>query len=283
MNRFFIIGNPRSGTTLFRLMLNKHPELVVPPESAFITWLESNNDKFINNGHFVEELSKCKKIEHWNLDYKKLLNYLNSLDIKSNVDYYDHVYMFYAQELIEKKCYSYGDKNNSYLYQIDQLTKLFPESKFIHIIRDGRSVSASYKELSQSNYTNKYAPNLPSDMKEIAKHWVENIEIIERSFKNIDSRRQLTLRFEDLISSPRVELEKVCEFIGVSYNSEMLNYHKTSEKEGIEPINEYQWKKKNLSDIDINQIEKYKILSNSEINDFESIAEKKLLAYRYLK
>ena len=44
---FFIIGNPRSGTTLVRLMLNNHPDVVVPPESGFSLWLAedySNKD-----------------------------------------------------------------------------------------------------------------------------------------------------------------------------------------------------------------------------------------------
>ena len=32
---FFIIGNPRSGTTLLRLMVNAHPKATVPPECGF--------------------------------------------------------------------------------------------------------------------------------------------------------------------------------------------------------------------------------------------------------
>src|SRR5262249_50118517 len=38
MNRAFpyIVGSPRSGTTLLRLMLNAHPELAIPPEAPFV-------------------------------------------------------------------------------------------------------------------------------------------------------------------------------------------------------------------------------------------------------
>ncbi|MDE2234040.1 MAG: sulfotransferase, partial [Gammaproteobacteria bacterium] len=36
---FFVIGSPRSGTTLLRLILTSHPQIVVPPECGFVTWL----------------------------------------------------------------------------------------------------------------------------------------------------------------------------------------------------------------------------------------------------
>ena len=42
---FFILGNPRSGTTLLRLMLNSHPKLGVPPECGMIQWW---NEKYKN-------------------------------------------------------------------------------------------------------------------------------------------------------------------------------------------------------------------------------------------
>src|SRR5438270_14036839 len=32
----FIVGAPRSGTTLLRLMLDAHPELAIPPETGFV-------------------------------------------------------------------------------------------------------------------------------------------------------------------------------------------------------------------------------------------------------
>ena len=39
---FFILGNPRSGTTLLRLMLNNHPSVAVPMECGFAVWLHDS-------------------------------------------------------------------------------------------------------------------------------------------------------------------------------------------------------------------------------------------------
>jgi hypothetical protein len=75
MDRFFIIGNPRSGTTLLRLMLNKHSEIIVPPEAGFLVWLYKNlKVDYFNNGYkiFLEDLKATNKIESWNLNYNEL-------------------------------------------------------------------------------------------------------------------------------------------------------------------------------------------------------------------
>jgi len=39
INPIFIIGNPRLGTSLLRVILNAHPNLVIPPECGFAMWL----------------------------------------------------------------------------------------------------------------------------------------------------------------------------------------------------------------------------------------------------
>jgi hypothetical protein len=70
MQRFFIIGNPRSGTTLFRLMLNKHSKMIVPPEAGFLVWLYKDiKDENFNKGYrkFIELLRDTSKIETWNI------------------------------------------------------------------------------------------------------------------------------------------------------------------------------------------------------------------------
>ncbi len=70
---FFIIGNPRSGTTLLRLMLNNHPLISVPPECGFAVWLyekykaENFLDKSIVR-NFIADVVKSRKFETWGID-----------------------------------------------------------------------------------------------------------------------------------------------------------------------------------------------------------------------
>ena len=88
MNRmFFVIGNPRSGTTLLRLMLNNHPEVTVPPECGFAMWLHEiyvNTDfsDMTSIDDFLEKLSTVKKIETWKINLAELKNFFDKKPAK---------------------------------------------------------------------------------------------------------------------------------------------------------------------------------------------------------
>ena len=73
-----MIGNPRSGTSLLRLMLNNHPFISVPPECGFVVWLyeKYKNEKFVNKkliNNFIIDLLGCKKFETWGLSKSEIV------------------------------------------------------------------------------------------------------------------------------------------------------------------------------------------------------------------
>lgn len=287
MKRFFIIGNPRSGTTLLRLMLNRHSKMSVPPEAGFLVWLYDAYKDFnyneTNVDHFLELLSKTTKIEHWNLDFNVLRKFIVSEKPENFSELIDCVYTYYSTYNLSKSVEIYGDKNNFYLNKIDLLSKLYPNAKFIHIIRDGRSVAVSYKDLNKKKMTSEYAPNLPGEIEMIAKEWTDNIMMINTSFKKLDSDKHYTLRFEDLISNPEESLQDICAFLDIKYDIEMLNYFQTTENEGLEPGDFLQWKSKNKMPLQEEEIYKYKKLSQSELDLFEYLANDILAQYKYIK
>ncbi|MCP5048318.1 MAG: sulfotransferase, partial [bacterium] len=78
----FVIGNPRSGTTMFRLMLTCHPNIVVPPESGFLVNLYHEYREFSGKKEelhaFVEQVLKSDKMEEWKISAPGLSNYLEA-------------------------------------------------------------------------------------------------------------------------------------------------------------------------------------------------------------
>lgn len=286
MKRFFIIGNPRSGTTLLRLMLNKHSKMSVPPEAGFLVWLYDGYKDFTfiekNVDNFVEALSNTTKIEHWNLDFDLLRDFimLEKPDNFSNL--MDCVYVYYDKYNLSKDIAIYGDKNNFYLNKIDLLTKLYNDAKFIHIIRDGRSVAVSYKDLKKKSMTSEYAPDLPDEIETIAEEWSQNIQRIHTSFDKLNSEQHHTIRFEDLISKPEKSLQNICKFLNIEYEDDMLNYFHTTEEDGLEPKDFLEWKSKNKMPLQEEEVFKYKKLSQNELNLFENLTNDLLVKFEYI-
>ena len=280
-NMFFILGNPRSGTTLFRLMLNNHPNITIPPECGFALWLYEKY-KVVNFsrgdflGSFLKDLSVAKKFETWQLELAELEAYLRK---RSPVNYrqvVEGVYEFYAH-MVGSQASLLGDKNNFYLDYIDEIKTLFPEAKILFIVRDGRDVACSYRELASRKINSKYAPQLPSSIEAIAREWSANNAKIQDA---LDSNA-LLIRYEDLLLDTKATLEKVCQHLNVSYHNDMLNYH--INHEGHEPAEFLQWKEKIIQPPDSRNIGKYSAeLSAHEIKIFESIAGAELEAFGYL-
>lgn len=284
MNRFFIIGSPRSGTTLFRLMLNKHKGIVVPPEAGFMAWLYDRYRYFSITmiDDFVIELSETRKFKSWNIETSLLKVHILKSQPKNYSELIDSVYFYYAQQVLGKEFELMGDKNNFYLNEIEKINKMYPSCRFIHIVRDGRSVAVSYKGLASRGFSSLNAPKLSGNIEEIANVWKNDMEVIERSFENIAKQRVQCIRFEDLVLSADDTLKAVSEFLEVEYDSEMLNYYLTTESEGLEPKEFLAWKEKNSSPLLPEEAYKYRQLGVDERNIFEKICQVQMRKYGYI-
>lgn len=284
----FIIGNPRSGTTLLRLMLTCHPHIVIPPECGFALWLyprygdweAQDNDTRLSD--FIADLMCCRKIETWRLCARALAGFLRSKRPSSYAVLTASVYEFYASGMYDlfKR---WGDKNNCYLDQIAGIKRLFPDVVFLHIVRDGRSVSCSYRDLKTTKMESRYVPDLPARLEDSAAHWKANLETIIRAFDAISWQNVHELRFEDLVSDPESTLRRVCSQLGEVYAPDMLDYHRVNRERQLEPKEFLQWKAKTLRPPIAAEAFRYEgEMTSSERRIFESIAAPILRRYRYL-
>lgn len=271
---FFILGNPRSGTSLFRLMLNSHPHMVIPPESGFLQWwyskynnwsLEDSTDehKVID---YVTDLLSSKKIEDWNLDKETLIKVILTEKPINYLELSTLVYLSYKNNS-NLEVLRIGDKNNYFIHHLNTLNRISPKAKYIHLIRDGRDVACSYRNIKQLKSTSVYKPNLVYSIEDIAKEWKLNITSIANFLVD---KPHLKIRYEDLLFNPEMELKKVCEFLEISYNDTMLNFYQDDLND--EPLNTRDWKMKTLEPLDnTNSLKYLKILSQEEIQIFNKI------------
>ncbi|WP_417585847.1 sulfotransferase family protein [Nitrincola sp.] len=277
---FFILGNPRSGTSLLRLMLNSHPETVVPPECGFLLWLSEkyaylpdyNQNTYAN---FIDDLFKTKKIETWDIKKEKLLTIIKTERPKDYRSMTSIVYSYYAIEK-GKKPRIHGDKNNYYINEIEKIEKVFPNSKIIYIVRDGRDVAASYFKIDDSKIYSKYKPALPQSIEKIASDWSKST-LMAKSMQNHSNT--CVVLYENLVRDPTRALSEVCAHLDIDYSDNMLQFYKNND----EPIDFLQWKAKTKQPVDTSSLGSYKKeLTQEQILTFEQHARSALEAFNYI-
>jgi hypothetical protein len=278
---FFIIGNPRSGTTLLRLMLNQHDEIVVPPECGFSVWLSDQFEvKDFSSDQvkmeFVSQVVKSRKFETWGLNEQEINDFVQHQQCHSYQEAVLAIYLFYAFKN-GRTPHLVGDKNNFYINHLEKIDSLFDAPKYIFIVRDGRDVACSYLALQSIDITSKYSPRLSGEIMEIAKEWTaNNTRII--SYLDGFPERSLLIKYEKLISAPETELVQVCEFFDIEYQPKMLTYYKNND----EPNDFLVWKKKTLLPPDSTNFGMYKkLLPTDEIKTFNDLAKAPLSYFGY--
>jgi len=279
--QLFIIGNPRSGTSLLRIMMNSHSSMVMPPECGFIQWWfkkYGNWSSKSNLSGFISDLQTSKKIETWQLDFDALYFFLEQCVSKSYEELMFNVVAFYGFSKQQKMNPAVlGDKNNYYIEHLELLIRIAPKSKFLIILRDPRDVYCSYKGIQELNSKSTYAPILSQDLQSFTRDWYYNQSEILKFLSKLDKKQFKVINYEDLVLKSKTVLVSVCDFLKVSFEEKMLHYYKTND----EPIALLEWKKKTLQPLDPNSIGRYrKLLSPTEVMKIE---EDTFGIYRQLK
>lgn len=285
---FFVIGNPRSGTTLLRLMLTAHPEILIPPECGFIVWLMKYRTRvgieprtaYLDS--FLDDILAARKFDTWGISDTDLRANLVDSDFDSYGALCRAVCRIYGEK--QGKSFSLcGDKNNFYLVHVADIHALFPETKFIHIVRDGRDVACSYRAVMDLPKSSPYHPNLPVTIADIARQWKDNIQSIRDAFKDLPEGQRIEVRYEDLVSDPPSVMRRLCHFLGLQYSEMMIDYHHKNRLNSLEPDLTMAWKQKTLLPVDNCSASRYLAdLSVSERESFEQIAGEQLRLYQYL-
>lgn len=219
---FFIVGRGRSGSTLFRLLFDAHPGVMIPPESRFVQFLYY---KFASNKKWTAETAK-RAISDLEQGFEPLR--LNRDQLQEQIESYASdltfervcklIYLNTRSEFNKDEVSLLGDKNPRYTFFIPQLLKLFPEAKFIHLVRDYRdnivSVQRAGKLIKESGNT----------YFSMGRWLLYNRYVLKYQEKYPD--QFCRVQFEELIRDPEVVMRKLCAFLDLEYHPEVLDYHK---------------------------------------------------------
>lgn len=213
----FVYGALRSGTTVFRLMLDSHPGLSNPGEFDFI----------------FDHLKKDPLSGRWVYDFDALRLDRGftgrTLEIADSDDG-TTVATHFVDQL---RRLGHGHFTLNVHRNLEKIAVIFPDAKIIHLVRDPRDVARSSIGMGWAGTT-----YFGID------HWLETELEWDAFASRFDPHNVMELRFEDLILHPQAELERVCRFVGVPFSPEMLNYHTRSSYEAPDASAIQQWKKK---------------------------------------
>jgi len=281
----FIIGNPRSGTSLFRMMMSSHSSIVVPPECGFIqwwykvyeNWSVENSKSEEDVKKFVTDLKTSKKIETWELDYSALNTLIKEEKPNSYKELTSLVILQYGLQN-KKHPTTLGDKNNYYIDHLDLLNEIYPDAKYLIIVRDCRDVVCSYLNVNALETDSKYKPKFPDTIKEMSLDWLNKNTVILNFLESINSSNYTLIRYEDLLVKPKIELQRCTEVLGLEFESEMLDYYKNN----MEPSALLDWKKKTNEQIDTSNTNKFlEQLTEFEINEIMNVTGELMSKFGY--
>lgn len=207
---FFIVGSARSGTTLLRVILNAHSEVAVPPESRFVTELWNGSDE-VDPEDFIERLASHRQFQGWSLDPDLVRRELGGGDHITYARAVEGTYFAYMRAHGKTR---WGDKTPRYVLKLPFLARLFPDARFVHLIRDGRNVALSYAKV----------PFGPKTAPKAAAVWSERIMTGVRDGRPLGPERYLELRYEDLVEDPERRTRELCDFLSLNFEPSMLDY-----------------------------------------------------------
>ena len=229
----FVVGVPRSGTTLLRLMLDAHPQLTIPPETYFLPQLlRACKAGDATPERVLEVISATKRWDDFQLEPSSLLRRLPSDRPVKGREAARAFYAAYAESVGKPR---WGDKTPVYLKSMLTIQKALPEARFIHIIRDGRDVALSVLGLLFG----------PDSVDEAARRWRR--KVLRARDRAARVRHYREVRYEDLVADPEPTLRSVCEYIELPWDPAMLDYHRHAaermaviarrrERQGLDPI-----------------------------------------------
>lgn len=196
-------------------MLDSHPTLAIPPETGFLALQEftgQGND--LREQFFSAVTNYPPDAPNWpdfQISEDLFRATLAEIEHFSIDEGYRAFYRLYASRFNKSR---WGDKTPLYCMHMEQIAAVLPEVRFIHIVRDGRDVALSLREMW-------FSPGWEIETQ--AAHWSRCILFARQ--QGARCRHYIEVHYEDMVLHPRETLAKVCAFLELEYDEAMLRYH----------------------------------------------------------
>jgi hypothetical protein len=220
----FVVGCGRSGTTVLRTVLDAHPHLAVSHEGRFLAPLGRRRSRYerpegFDTDRLVADLLADRAVRT-NLELDE--DDLRAALVPPVADFADASRRVFAHYAAQRGKDRYGDKFPGYVLRLDLLAGLFPEGRFVHIVRDGRDVALSSRAI-EGQW---------DDAVSLALNWMARVRAGQKAGAALGPGRYHEVRYESLVAEPTETVEAVCGFLDLAYDPTMLAF---AERDGAVP------------------------------------------------
>jgi lauroyl/myristoyl acyltransferase/acyl carrier protein len=216
----FLLSAPRAGSTLLRVMLDKHPKLYAPPElnllmfdtmSEYVTALSPIG--WADN--LMRTIMRVKQI-----DLPQAEDLINNwvIENKPTNEVYKEIKVSIEKTLV--------DKSPIYSYNLPTMQRI-PSYNNVSIIYLSRHPYSSITSMIQSKLVAKYVVTLGLGQKwDIYKQAEQQWSMLNRNIldfcEQLESRKWIRIRYEDLVTKPQKEMQRVCRFLNIRFDETVL-------------------------------------------------------------
>ncbi len=226
----FIVGCPRSGTTLLRHIVSAHPRMVITPEAHWIpVWYQERRcltpDGMVTRA-LIPELLTHPKFALFHLgreDLAKLVEKGARVPYSSFITGIFDLYGKANGRLLV------GNKTPDSVRRMGTLHALWPRARFVHLIRDGRDVALSLIDWPKIKSKKPGTfPTWEDDPVSTAALWWElNVRRGRDTGRSLGPELYHEVRYESLVTRPDRECRELCKFLGVEFDEAMLRWNES--------------------------------------------------------
>lgn len=280
MHYHFIIGIPRSGTSLLCFIFNKNKTILALHEPKHAVKIlkdqkKSGLDTLITCQEYFSNIDDYKGIKEspYTIDFQELNKVWETpKNERSVINLCYKISLAFRFLNKDNTCVeTVVDKNPSYIFRINELAKAFPTSKFIIMTRD-------YRGFALSKIEKAHPDNLIHSFWHQARIWNFWNRHIFKAINKHGERCRL-VKYEDLVLEPKQTTEEICSFLNLDFDEKMLEIENFNMEKHIEIDNFSERKKTKYQDlskaINTNRTELWKEkLSDKEIAVLDNLCKK---------
>jgi hypothetical protein len=224
----FLVGCARSGTTLLERIVDAHPQIAITPELHWITDHSFKDGQWMApegrvTAELLADLAGHKRFRHLGFSRQE---FEELLDAGRPVPFTTFLNRLFDLYRLKKGKSLVGNKTPAFVQWVAALHALWPEARFVHLIRDGRDVCLSVLNWDHAyKAAGRYRTWSEDPVSTTAVWWERKVRLGRQGGQRLGPRVYYEMRYEDLVSNPGKTCASLCDFLGVPYDEAMLRFH----------------------------------------------------------